>query len=61
MYNIEGWHGVTKEDVKTLEARDESLIRGLLKAHAKTASKFLEFLEFLELGTTSIKWKIFEK
>ena len=57
LYNSEAWHGVTKEDVKTLEAIDESLIRALLKAHAKTAREFL----YLEVGATPIKWIISQR
>ena len=36
LYNSEAWHGLTKKHIKTLEAIDEDLLRGILKAHAKT-------------------------
>ena len=57
LYNSEAWHGMTKEDVKTLETIDESLKRALLKAHAKTAREFL----YLEVGATPIKWIISQR
>ena len=36
LYNSEAWHGVTSAHIVKLESVDESLLRGLLKAHSKT-------------------------
>ena len=51
LYNSEAWHGVTKGHIKSLEAIDEALIRGILNAHRKTPLEFL----YLEVGATPIK------
>jgi hypothetical protein len=52
LYNSEAWHGVTMKQIATLEAIDEALLRGILKAHSKTPKEFL----YLELGALPIKW-----
>ena len=57
LYNSEAWHGVTKKNIRTLESIDESLIRGILKAHSKTTREFL----YLEVGATPIKWIIAQR
>ena len=57
LYNSEAWHGLTKKQVSSLEAIDESLLRGILQAHAKTPSEFL----YLETGATPIKWVISQR
>ena len=38
LYNSEAWQGLTKKQVSSLEAIDESLLRGIRQAHAKTPS-----------------------
>ena len=57
LYNSEAWHGVTKSHIKSIEAIDEALIRGILKAHAKTPIEFL----YLEVGATPIQWVIAQR
>ena len=37
LFNSESWHGVTDNDMKTLESIDEQLLRSLVSAQAKTA------------------------
>ena len=49
LYNSEAWHGVTNAQFVQL---DESLLRGILNAHRKTAKEFL----YLETGTIPIKY-----
>ena len=41
LFNSEAWHGVTDQDIKTLESIDEHLLRSLVKGHAKTPLEFL--------------------
>ena len=41
LFNSESWHGVTDNDMKTLESIDEQLLRSLVSAQAKTALEFL--------------------
>ena len=48
LFNSEAWHNVTTKDIMALEKVDEALLRGLLRAHAKTP------LEALYLETNSI-------
>ena len=48
LFNSEAWHGVSKADLSVLEKVDESLLRGLLKGHAKLP------LEALYLETASL-------
>jgi hypothetical protein len=57
LYNSEAWHGVTKKHINALQAIDESLLRGILKAHAKTPREFL----YLELGAVPLKWIIMQR
>ena len=54
LFNSEAWHGVTKKQIKTFEAIDAQLLKGILKAHGKTSSEFL----YLETGATPIRWII---
>ena len=48
LYNSEAWHGVTNAHIVKLESVDESLLRGLLKAH-------------LETGTIPLRWIITQR
>ena len=57
LYNSEAWHGVTKGHIKSLEAIDEALIRGILNAHRKTPLEFL----YLEVGATPIRWIVAQR
>ena len=57
LYNSEAWHGVTKAHIKSLEAIDEALIRGILNAHRKTPLEFL----YLEVGATPIRWIVAQR
>ena len=41
LFNSEGWHGVTEEDIRTLEKVDEALLRFMLQCHAKAPLVFL--------------------
>ena len=52
LYNSEAWHGVTNAQIVRLEAIDEALLRGILKAHMKTPKEFL----YLETGALPIRW-----
>ena len=52
LYNSEAWHGMTSAQVVKLQQIDEALLRGILKAHAKTPQEFL----YLETGATPIKY-----
>ena len=51
LFNSEGWHGVTEEDIRTLEKVDEALLRSMLQCHAKVPLEFL----YLETGSISIR------
>ena len=55
--NSEAWHGVTKAHIKSLEAIDEALVRGILNAHRKTPVNFL----YLEVGATPIRWIVAQR
>ena len=57
LYNSEAWHGVTSAQIATLESINEALLRGILKAHAKTPKEFL----YLETGATPLKWIMAQK
>jgi hypothetical protein len=57
LYNSEAWHGVTNKHLNALEAIDQSLLRGILKAHAKTPRQFL----YLELGAVPLRWIIMQR
>ena len=52
LYNSEEWHSIVKDDTETLNRVDESLLSGLVSAHAKTPKDAL----FLETGTTPIRF-----
>ena len=52
LFNSEAWPGVTSAHIAKLESVDESLLRGILKAHSKTPKEFLH----LELGTVPLRW-----
>ena len=52
LFNSEAWHGVTNAHIVKLESVDESLLKGLLKAHSKTPQEFLH----LETGTIPLRW-----
>ena len=52
LFNSEAWHGVTSAQVVKLEQLDESLLRGILNAHSRTAKEFL----YLETGTIPIRY-----
>ena len=41
LFNSEVWHGVTNAQITSLEAQDNSLIRGILGAHKGTPKAFL--------------------
>ena len=51
LYNSEAWHCVINNQVKGLEALDETLLRKHLKAHKKTPTEFL----YLETGAVPIQ------
>ena len=36
LFNSEAWHGVSLDDIKTLESVDEQLSRSIINAHSKT-------------------------
>ena len=57
LFNSEAWHGVTLAHIAKLEAIDEALLRGILKAHTKTPKEFL----YLETGALPIKWIIAQR
>jgi hypothetical protein len=57
LFNSEAWHGITQKHINALQAIDESLLRGILKAHAKTPREFL----YLELGAIPLKWIITQR
>ena len=57
LFNSEAWHGVTLAHIAKLEAIDEALLRGILKAHTKTPKEFLYF----EIGVLPIKWIIAQR
>ena len=52
LYNSEAWHGVTNAHIVKLEQLDESLLRGILNAHRRTAKEFL----YLETGAIPIRY-----
>ena len=54
LFNSEAWHGLKTAHIAKLEKVDESLLRGLLKAHSKTPKEFLHF----ETGTVPLRWII---
>ena len=51
LFNSEGWHSVTEEDIRTMEKVDEALLRSILQTHPKTPLEFL----YLESGSISIR------
>ena len=51
LFNSEGWHGITDDDIRVLEKIDEALIRALIKAHAKVPLEFL----YMETGCIPIR------
>ena len=51
LFNSEGWHGITDDDVRVLEKVDEALIRALIKGHAKVPIEFL----YMETGCVPIR------
>ena len=51
LFNSEGWHAVTKVDIRKLEKVDEILLRSLLQCHPKTPLEFL----YLETGSMPIR------
>ena len=51
LFNSDAWHGVTLAHITKLEAIDEALLRGILKAQTKTPKEFL----YLETGALPIK------
>jgi hypothetical protein len=57
LFNSEAWHGVTKKDIKQLERIDETLLRGIVKAHSKTPTEFL----YLEMGVLPLRWVIAQR
>ena len=56
LYNSEAWHGLTNAHIAKLESVDEALLRGILKAHTKTPTKFIH----LKTGTVPLKWIIIQ-
>ena len=52
LFNSEAWQGITSTEEELLEKVDESLLRGLLKAHAIVPLEALH----LETGTVSVKF-----
>ena len=57
LFNSEVWHGVTNAQITSLEAQDNSLIRGILGAHKGTPKAFLH----LETGTIPLRWVIAQR
>ena len=51
LYNSEGWHGVSKDQVRALEKVDEHLLRSLFQIHPKAPLEFL----YLEAGLVPIR------
>ena len=54
LYSSEAWHSVSELEIRMLETVDESLLRALVKGHAKTPLEFL----YLEAGATPIRFII---
>ena len=54
LFNSEAWYNMTSENINILEAADESLLRRILKAPAKTPKIML----YLELGVLPIRFII---
>ena len=54
LFNSEAWHGVKEADITLLEKVDESLLRGILKSHAKIPVEAL----YLETGSVPIRFII---
>ena len=54
MFNSEVWHSVTDRDMEILEKVDESLLRGILSAHAKTPKETL----YLETKSVPLRYII---
>ena len=57
LFNSEVWHGVTSAQITSLEAIDNSLLRGILGAHKGTPKAFL----YLETGTMPLRWIIAQR
>ena len=57
LFNSEVWHGVTSAQIASLEAIDNSLLRGILGAHKGTPKAFL----YLETGTMALRWIIAQR
>ena len=57
LFNSEVWHGVTNAQITSLEAIDNSLLRGILGAHKSTPKAFLH----LETGTMPLRWLIAQR
>ena len=57
LFNSEVWHGVTNAQITSLEALDNSLLRGILGAHKGTPKAFL----YLETGTMPLRWIIAQR
>ena len=51
LYNSEGWHNGTEEDIKNLEKVDECLLRSILQSHQKVPLEFL----YLETGSLPLR------
>ena len=57
LFNSEVWHGVTCAQIASLEAIDNSLLRGILGAHKGTPKAFLH----LKTGTIPLGWIIAQR
>ena len=54
LFNSEAWHGLSKNEIESIEKVDEALLRSLLKAHSKISLEAL----YLETGSIPIKFII---
>ena len=54
LFNSEAWQGISNADIEHLEKVDETLLRGLLKAHSKIPLEAL----YLETGAIPIRYII---
>ena len=57
LFNSEVWHGVTNAQIASLEAVDQTLLRGILNAKKGTPNHFL----YLETGTLPIHWVLAQR
>ena len=65
LFNSEAWHGIVRDNVETLSRVDESLLRGLVNAHAKgrVPKKKIQNVNFFQIGVDPppSKCKLFDK